>query len=632
MVISYKGNEKNDFSYFFVSLSFRLIRMETFKRVLSYARPYGKSLPGYLMLSVFSVVFGVLNYALLGPLLTVLFDSQALAASAVKPEFSFSIDWATQWFQWLLASIVQDRGVMRALLVVCVSLVVASFFSALCRYLSQRIIVTLKTRLMKNLRKDLFSKISSLHVGYFTDKRKGDILSSLSNDVSEVQNTIAGSFHILFREPLLVLGFLAMLIYMSPRLTLVSLVALPLSVLLVTRLTRRLRAGSVETQRLMGRILSQFDEAISGSRIIKAFTARRQVDAAFEQVNDEHRRISRQVYNRQELASPTSEFLGLTIAAGVLFFGGWLNVRGQLGMTWPQVIGYIMFYWRVLDPAKAIANQYAAVQKGLVSADRIFAILDTPSAIPDGTKPVKEFRNEVLFDHVTFAYGEEPVLTDICLSIPKGKTVAVVGPSGAGKSTMADLLPRFHDVTGGRILLDGTDIREFRLDDLAALMGIVTQESVLFNDTVHNNIAFGMPDATREQVIEAARIANADPFIAQLPQGYEAHIGERGAKLSGGQRQRIAIARAVLKNPPLLILDEATSALDTESERLVQDALTRLMGGRTSLVIAHRLSTIRHADLIVVLQDGRIVERGTHEDLVANHGLYSHLCNLQAFS
>ena len=606
--------------------------METFKRVLSYARPYGKYWPGYLLLSILSVVFGVLNYALLGPLLTVLFDSQALGDATVRPEFSFTVDYATQWFRWLLASLVRDHGALRALLVVCGGIVVSCFIADLCRYLSQRIIVSLKTRLMKNLRKDLFSKISSLHVGYFTDRRKGDILSSISNDVSEVQNTIAGSFHIFFREPLLVIGFLAMLLYMSPRLTLVSLVALPVSAVLVTRLTRRLRAGSVETQRLMGRILSQFDEAISGSRIIKAFGAAKQVDGAFEQVNEEHRRISRQVFNRQELASPTSEFLGISIAAAVLFFGGWLNMRGQLGMTWPQFIVYIMFYWKVLEPAKAIANQYAAVQKGLVSADRIFDILDTPSAIPDGTEPVQSFCNEVVFDRVDFSYGGEPVLRDICLTVPKGKTVAVVGPSGAGKSTMADLLPRFHDVTRGCILLDGTDIRQFRLGDLVSLMGIVTQESILFNDTVHNNIAFGMPDATREQVAEAARIANADAFINQLPQGYDTNIGDRGAKLSGGQRQRIAIARAVLKNPPLLILDEATSALDTESERLVQDALTRLMGGRTSLVIAHRLSTIRHADLIVVLQDGRIVERGTHEDLVANHGLYSHLCKLQAFS
>ncbi|MBQ5435253.1 MAG: ABC transporter ATP-binding protein, partial [Bacteroidales bacterium] len=425
---------------------------------------------------------------------------------------------------------------------------------------------------------------------------------------------------------------LLMLFYMSPRLTLISLIALPVSAFIITRITRRLRADSVETQSLLGRILSQFEEAISGSRIIKAFGAKSYVEDSFEQVNERHRLVSRQVRSRQELASPVSEFLGISIAAGVLFYGGWLNYHGQLGMTWPQFIVYIMFYWKVLEPAKAIAKSYALLQKGLVSAERIFRILDEPEAIPDGKRPLKEFRDAITFDHVTFSYEDVPVLQDVSLTVPKGQTVALVGPSGAGKSTLADLLPRFYDVQEGAVRIDGEDIRNLRLGDLTALMGIVTQETVLFNDTVLGNIAFAQPGATREQVIEAARIAGADAFIEALPQGYDTNIGDRGAKLSGGQRQRIAIARAVLKNPPILILDEATSALDTASERLVQDALSRLMGGRTSLVIAHRLSTVRHADRIYVIRDGRIVEEGTHEDLVANHGLYSHLCSLQDFS
>ena len=606
--------------------------METFKRVLSYARPFGRRLPAYLLLSVFSVIFGVVNYGLLGPLLSVLFENQTAAADLAKPEFAWSIDYVTGWFQWLLSSVLRDRGVVAGLLLVCGAIVVSCLLANVCRYLSQRIIVGLETRLMKNIRQELFAKIVSLPVGWFTDRRKGDVLSSISNDVSEVQNTIAGSFHTFFREPILVLGFLAMLLYMSPQLTLVSLVALPVSAFIVTRITRKLRAGSVETQHLMGRILGHFEEAIAGSRIIKAFNARSYAEQRFDAVNDRHRRILRQVRNRQELASPVSEFLGVSIAAGVLFYGGWLNLHGNLGMTWPQFIVYIMFYWKVLEPAKAIAKSYALVQKGLVSADRIFAILDTPVAIAGGTQTLETFGDAVTFDHVTFSYGDEPVLRDVCLTIPKGRTVAVVGPSGAGKSTMADLLPRFYDVTEGAIRIDGADIRNFSLESLTALMGIVPQEPFLFNGTVHENIAFAMPDASREAVVSAARVANADEFIAQLPLGYDTNIGDRGAKLSGGQRQRIAIARAVLKNPPILILDEATSALDTESERLVQDALTRLMGGRTSLVIAHRLSTIRHADEIFVVQDGRIVEHGSHEDLVANHGLYSHLCSLQDFS
>ncbi len=606
--------------------------MKTFKRILSYARPAGRYWPPYLVLSILSVVFGVVNYALLGPLLTVLFESGTVSTDLACPEFSFSIEWAAGWFRYLMSRVIGGRGVVGGLLFVCGSLVVMCFLSDLCRYLSQRIIVSMKTKLMKNIRADLFAKISDLHTGYFSERRKGDILSSISNDVAEVQNTIAGSFHVIFREPLLVIGFLAMLFYMSPRLTAVSLIALPVSAVLVTRLTRRLRAGSVETQSLMGRILSHFEEAISGNRIIKAFNAEEYVAAGFEKTNERHRRISREVSNRQEMASPTSEFLGISIAAVVLFYGGWLNIHGNLGMTWQQFIVYIMFYWKVLEPAKAIANSYAAVQKGLVSGERIFAILDTPSAIPDGSVAVGSFESSVEYRDVCFSYGGTPVLRNVSLSVPKGSMVAVVGPSGAGKSTLADLLPRFYDVTSGSIEIDGKDIRDCRLRDLRALMGIVTQEPVLFNGTVAENIAFGCADATRSEIEEAARIANAEEFISQMPEGYDTNIGDRGMKLSGGQRQRLAIARAVLKNPPILILDEATSSLDTESERLVQDALTRLMANRTSLVIAHRLSTVRYAGTIAVMQEGRIVEMGTHEELLAKDGLYSHLCSLQTFS
>ena len=606
--------------------------METFKRVLSFARPWGRYLPGYLLLSVLSVIFGVVNYALLGPLLSVLFEGQAASAALSRPAFAFTLDYASDWFAWLLSSIIRRKGVMAGLSMVCAAIVVSCLLANVCRYLSQRIVVKVETRLMQNLRGALFNKITALPVGWFTDRRKGDVLSILSNDVTEVQNTIAGSFHVFLREPLLVAGFLAMLIYMSPQLTLVSLVALPVSAFIVTRITRKLRAGSVETQQLMGRIVGHFEEAISGARIIKAFGARRQVARSFDAVNGRHRNVLRQVRNRQELASPLSEFLGISIAALVLLVGGWLNFNGKLGMSWQQFIVYIMFYWKVLEPAKTMAKSYALVQKGLVSAERLFGILDAPEGISDGTVRLDAFREAVTFDHVTFSYEEEPVLRDVCLTIPKGKTVAVVGPSGAGKTTMADLLPRFYDVTQGAVRIDGVDIRSLRMDDLSALLGVVTQDSILFNDTVAANIAFGQEGVTREQIEAAARTAHADSFITALPAGYDTNIGDGGVKLSGGQRQRIAIARAVLKNPPILILDEATSALDTENERLVQDALSRLMGGRTSLVIAHRLSTIRHADWIYVIRDGRVVEEGTHEDLVAKDGLYSHLCSLQDFS
>ena len=608
--------------------------METFKRILAYAKPWGRYWPGYLVLSIFSVVFGIANYALLGPFLTVLFESDTIPQTVARPEFSFSIQYVNNLFSYFLSSIAASGGVVRALLFVSLSLIVACFFSDVCRYLSQRILVSMKTSLMKNIRKDLYSKIASLDIGYFNNRKKGDILSSISNDVNEVQNSVASSFHVMFREPLLVVGFLAMLFYMSPRLTAVSLIALPISALIVTRITRKLRRDSVETQSLMGQILSQYEEAISGSRIIKAFNARKYVEKRFERYNERHRKVSRQVSNRQELASPTSEFLGISIAALVLFYGGWLNFNGNLGMTWPQFIVYIGFYWKVLEPAKAMANSFAAVQKGIVSGERIFDILDAPSDIKEDADPLPltSFEHSIEYKNVSFRYTDEPVLKDISFTIPKGKMVAVVGPSGAGKSTLADLLPRFWDVTGGSIELDGMDIRRYKIADLISQMGIVTQEPILFNDSIANNISFGMENVSQEQIEDAAKIANAHEFILQTEEGYKTNIGDRGAKLSGGQRQRIAIARAVLKNPPILILDEATSALDTESERLVQEALSNLMKHRTSLVIAHRLSTIRYADEIIVLQNGIIVERGDHDTLINNHGLYSHLCELQAFT
>ena len=607
--------------------------MSTFRRILSYGKPYGKVWPPYLLLSILSVVFGIANYALLGPFLTVLFENESITALE-RPEFAFSLDYVKSWFSWLLSDIVHAHGALRGLLFVSLSLVAACFFSNLCRYLSQRILVGLKTRLMRGIRSDLFRKIAALPIDWFNDRRKGDILSSVSNDVNEVQNSIAGSFHILFREPLLILGFLAMLFYMSPRLTLVSLLALPVSALFITRITRKLREESALTQGLMGRILSHFEEALSGSRVIKAFRAERYVGDRFAETNEAHRRSLRRVWNRQELASPTSEFLGITIGAVVLFYGGWLNLRGQLGMSWEEFIVYIMFYWKVLEPAKALSNAYAGIRKGIVSGERIFSLLDLPERIPDPVAPVPmtSFDQGIEYRGVSFAYGGEPVLREVSFSLPKGRMVALVGPSGAGKSTLADLLPRFWDVDEGSITLDGTDIRQVRTADLRALMGIVPQEAVLFNDTVFGNIAFGQENVTMEQVVAAAKIANADEFISKMEKGYLTGIGEGGAKLSGGQRQRIAIARAVLKNPPILILDEATSSLDTESERLVQDALSKLMRNRTSLVIAHRLSTIRYADEILVVQEDRIVERGTHEELVAKGGLYSHLCKLQDFS
>lgn len=608
--------------------------MKDFKRLLAYAKPYSRFWPGYLILSILSVIFGVANYALIKPLLDILFNPEQLTQQFVKPDFNLlSIDYYSDIFYYYLTEIMRT-GLLRGLFFVCMILLAASFVSNLARYLSQRILVKMRTYIMQNIRRALYEKIISLNVGYFNTRKKGDILSSISNDVTEVQNGVANSFHVLFREPLLIIGFLAGLFYMSPKLTIVTLLTLPFSALVIGRISRKLKKGAVVTQELMGKIVSHFEEGISGIRIIKGFNAQKYVEDRFEKTNEEHKRSSRSMFYKQELASPLSEFLGIGVATAVLFYGGWLQLRGQLGMDMSTFVVYIGFYWRVLEPAKAMANAYASIQRGMVSGRRLFDILDVENPIKekDNAVVLKSFEREIKFENVNFSYGSEPVLKDINLTIPKGKMIAIVGPSGGGKSTMADLLPRFYDIVDGDIAIDGRNIKDYTLGSLIAQMGIVTQEAILFNDSVYNNIAFGMENVRREDVIEAAKIANAHEFIVGMERGYDTNIGDRGGKLSGGQRQRLAIARAVLKNPPILILDEATSALDTESERLVQDALTNLMKNRTSIVIAHRLSTIQFADEIVVLQHGEIIERGTHNQLIDNGGLYSHLCQLQNFS
>ncbi len=608
--------------------------MKTFLRLISFAKPYGRYWPAYLILSIFSVFLGIAYYALIDPMIRIIFDPESLSQQVTMPVFALDPDYFKELFNYYLTKFVGGASHQRGLIFVCIIFGVASFLSNLTRYLSQRILVSVRTRLMYNIRKALFFKISRLHIGYFHEKRKGDILSSISNDVTEVQNSVANSFQIIFRDPLMIVGFLVALFYMSPQLTAVTLVALPITAFVIGRVVRSLKKGATDTQALMGRIVSHFEEAISGSRIIKAFNAQKYTNERFDQTNYRHRKAGKKMFNRQEMASPLSEFLGVSVVGIVLLYGGYLQMQGALGMDLPEFFIYMGFYYKVLEPSKSMSNAFANLQRGLVSGERIFAILDVEPAIKKSTNPlpINDFKQEIIFNNVGFKYSNEPVLKGINLKISKGKMVALVGPSGAGKSTMADLLPRFYDVTEGSIYLDGNDIREYEPKALISLMGIVTQEAILFNDTVFNNIAFGMENVSSEDVIRAARIANAHDFISQMEDGYQTNIGDRGLKLSGGQRQRLAIARAVLKNPPILILDEATSALDTESERLVQEALINLMKNRTSVVIAHRLSTIQFADEIVVLKEGEIVERGTHNELIQKKGVYSHLCDLQTFA
>ncbi len=607
--------------------------MKTFLRLLTFAKPYHRFWPKYLLFIILGLIFGVVNFALIVPVLNVMFNPGDVERVSTLPEFSMTFNFFRDTFNYYLCRIIDTHGVFGALIYVCIILSAASFFANWFKYLGQRTLAKMRTHVIYNLRKTLFDKISRLHIGYFHDQRKGNILSVISNDITEVQGCITYSFQVILRDPLSIIVYLGVLLYMSVELTIITLIAIPASGILISRLSRKLKRNASEAQSLLGGIVSSFEETISGSRIVKAFNAQHYVRRQFDKINNNQRNMLRKVMIRQEMASPLAEFLGVFVASSVLFYGGWLQSTGRLNMSGYEFIAYIGFYYQILGPVKDLSNAYTNMQKAMASGERVFAIIDEPVDIKKAEHPipVNSFNNSIEYRNVSFSYKQEPVLNHINLNIEKGKMVALVGLSGAGKSTMADLLPRFYDVTEGEILLDGINIKDYEPKGLIGLMGIVTQEAILFNDTVFNNIAFGIENASEEEVIQAAKVANAHDFIMEMENGYQTNIGDRGMKLSGGQRQRLSIARAVYKNPPILILDEATSALDTESERLVQDALTKLMKNRTSVVIAHRLSTIQHADQIVVLQKGEIKEQGTHTELMALDGIYKRLCALQAF-
>ena len=606
--------------------------MNPFLRLLSFARPYGRYWPKYAVFSIIATVMGTLNFVFIAPALEVIFEGSSNEILN-KPELTNGIiDYFKDLYYYYLSLISAEFGSMGAIYFVIGVILFASLFANLFRYLSQRTLTSLRTNVIRNIRKAVYDKISHFNVGYFQDKRKGDILSSISNDVAEVQGSVINSFQVIFRDPIMVIVNVGALFIMSYQLTLFTLLALPVASLLVSRLIKKLRSHAKESQQIMGQIVSIFEETISGIKIIKAFNAENQMTDKFNITNNRHRALNKRIMNRIELATPLSEFLGVTIVCCIIFYASAMILHGKMDMSFTKFVAYLAIYYNVLAPVKNLANSYGNIQRGLASGMRIFAILDQENEITEKENPVPidKFTDKIEFRGVTFRYVSEPVLHNINLTIPKGKMYALVGHSGAGKSTIADLIPRFYDVTEGELCIDGVNVKDCKLNDLTGLMGIVTQEPILFNDSVFNNIAFGMSDVNEEQVIAAAKIANADEFIVNLDEGYYTGIGDRGMRLSGGQRQRIAIARAVLKNPPILILDEATSALDTESERLVQDALTKLMANRTSIVIAHRLSTIKHADCICVLENGRIVEQGTHDELLSvDHGIYQHLHSLQ---
>jgi subfamily B ATP-binding cassette protein MsbA len=619
--------------------------MKTYFRLLSFAKPIGKFAFPYFILTLFSVIFNTLNLALLAPLLKTIFNP-ATAEVIEKP--------ATWWdplkdFNYFAYTANQHYGPLGALKFVCVAIVVSVLLSNLFRYFSQRIMENLRIYTLLNLRKTVFNNVMNLHLGYFSNERKGDILSKISADVQVVQFSVTGTLQVAFKEPFQLLTYLIFLFVISVKLTLFSMLIIPVSAFVISRIVKRLKEQATESQQTYGNMISNLDEALSGIKIIKAFNAVSFIKNRFDRENREYSRITRSMAKRQQLASPVSEFLGVLMVSGIVLYGGSLIINHTGTLSADNFIVYIAMFSQIMRPAKAISDSFSNIHSGIAAGERVLALIDEKPLITDAPDAVAvtDFTKSVRFENVSFAYKnkveskdnnsadgepEKYVLKNLNLEIPKGKTVALVGPSGGGKSTLMDLLPRFSEPQLGAIYIDDRDIKSVTSESLRALMGIVNQESILFNDTIFNNIAFGKTNVTQEQVEAAARIANAHNFIMETDKGYQTNTGDRGTKLSGGQRQRICIARAVLNNPPIMLLDEATSALDTESEKLVQEALNNLMKNRTSLIIAHRLSTIQNADLIIVLDNGKVAEQGTHQELINNNGVYKRLIDMQTFN
>ena len=596
--------------------------------------PYWFSLLLNLFFNLVTIFFSLFSFALVGPFLNLLFQEGEVEVVSKPTGFSLTSDYLMDYLNYYMSDLVNGpRGKSFALVFMCLVLLVAFFFRNTGRFFGYYTMAKVRVGTIKDLRKDLYDKILGLPLSFYGKQKKGEIISRVTNDVQEVEASILNWIESLIKDPLTILFYFAFLLSQSPQLTLFVLILLPIAGLVIGRIGKALKKESKETQNRLAGLTATIEESISGLRIIKGFNAIGYLKRKFGEQNDTYSKSLLGVHRKRDMSSPMSEFLSAIVVIIVLWFGGKMILDGGSSLSAAGFISYIVVFSQIISPIKSFAQSYFNIKKGVASADRIFEFMDEDEVISekDNALEIKEFNHEIDYQGVTFRYEKEDVLKDINIKIPKGKVIALVGESGGGKSTLADLLPRFYDVCEGRILVDGHDIRDYKINDLRSLMGIVTQESILFNDTVFNNIAFGMENVSKEAVVEAAKIANAHDFIMEMEHGYDTNIGDRGMNLSGGQRQRLSIARAVLKNPPILILDEATSSLDTESERLVQDALSKVMSQRTSIVIAHRLSTIRHADEIVVLQKGQIIERGTHEELIALNGVYKKLTDLQSF-
>lgn len=608
--------------------------MKDFFRLLKrFVPPYKKYLILNVIFNILAAFLTLFSFALIIPILEMLFRIKEATYGYMEIGSASLKDVAVNNFYYYVQEGIAYWGESATLAMLAVALVIMTLLKTGVTYLSSYVIIPMRSGIVRDIRNHVYDKIVRLPISFFTSERKGDVMARMSGDVAEIESSIMSSLDMIFKNPIMIIVCLVMMFLISWRLTLFVFVLLPIAGSVMGNVGKKLKRKSLEGQNQWGVLMSNIEETLGGLRIIKAFNAEKKVENRFHRENQEFYRLSNKVARRQALAHPMSELLGTTAIAIVLWFGGTLILSGNSSMNAASFIYYMVIFYNIINPAKDLSRAVYSVQKGLASMERVDKILGAENPIKNPENPVviNELQGDVTYDNVTFSYGNNTVLHDIDLHIPAGSTVALVGQSGSGKSTLADLLPRFYDVDKGSIKVDGVDVRDMKVHDLRSFMGNVNQEAILFNDTFYNNITFGVDNATMEQVVEAAKIANAHDFIMETENGYDTMIGDRGCRLSGGQRQRISIARAILKNPPMLILDEATSALDSESELLVQQALDRLMKNRTTLVIAHRLSTIKHADMICVLHEGRIVERGTHDRLMELNGYYRRLVDMQTF-
>jgi subfamily B ATP-binding cassette protein MsbA len=606
--------------------------MHYFLRIIKYIKPYTPFAVLNIISNIISVLFSLVSLTMVIPFLGILFGTQE---KVYNPQpLSFNTNAIKDNFYAIISSEIDEKGKIEALLFICILVLITFFFRNLFRYSALYFLTPIRNGIVHDLRIDLHKKMISLPVPFFTKKRKGDLTARLTSDLVEIEWSIMSSLEMIFKDPLNIIIYLITLIVISPQLTIFVVILFPVTGLIIGVIGRSLKKSSDRGQKKMGDLLSIIDENISGLRIIKAFNSEKHINKNFKKDSSEYKSIMTKLLRKKDLSSPMSEFLSTIVMVVVMWFGGQLVLNGNGGLSAEAFIGYILIFSQIIPPAKSLTTSYYHIQKGSAAAERVYEILDAENTIADVKNPkhVTFLNKNIEFKNISFKYENTEVLTNVNFSIGKGEMIALIGKSGSGKSTLADLLARFYDIESGEILIDNNNIKEIAITDLRGLMGIVSQESILFNDTIYNNIRLGKIHATEDEIMTAAKVANAHNFIIETENGYQTNIGDRGNKLSGGQKQRLSIARAILKNPEILILDEATSSLDAESEKLVQEALKNLMKSRTSLVIAHRLSTIKNANKIIVLEGGDIIEKGTHQQLIAQNGHYKKLYDLQSFT